>query len=122
MLASNLARGGLLHAPECVQRALKSPGGKTIIMVMKAAVSIPEGVLTRGERIYQERLRALLEPAHHGKIVVINVENGEYEIDTNHLAAIKRARARWPHGQLFSARVGFDTVAHIGARFGKPAE
>ncbi|HVT79672.1 MAG TPA: hypothetical protein VHM90_03365 [Phycisphaerae bacterium] len=89
---------------------------------MKTTVPMLSDVAVRGERIYQEKLRSLLEPAHKGKIAVINIETGEYELDSEHIVAIKRARARWPEGVFFSVRVGFETIAHIGSRFRSKAE
>jgi len=78
----------------------------------------PRGqIAARGERVYQEKLRHLLEPAHNGRIAVVNIDTGEYELDRDHLAAVKRARARWPEGLFYAVRVGFPTLGHIGARF-----
>ena len=79
----------------------------------------PLGEITaRGERVYQERLRAVLEPAHTGEIAVINVETGEYELGREHLEVAKRARVRWPEAWLYAVRVGSPALIHIGARFG----
>jgi len=86
---------------------------------MKSTLPARGEIAARGERIYQERLRQVLEPAHEGKFVLINVESGEYEMGASHMAASKRARARWPEGLLYAVRVGSDALGHIGARFRK---
>ena len=52
----------------------------------------PEEIASRGEKIYQE-LRPLLEKDNIGKILVIDIETGRYELDTNHHAAIQRTQA-----------------------------
>jgi hypothetical protein len=47
-------------------------------------------IAARGERVHQEKLRADLEPAPNGKIAVINIEMGEYELDADHVTALNR--------------------------------
>jgi hypothetical protein len=79
-------------------------------------------IAARGERVYQEKLRAELEPAYNGKIAVINVETGEYELDADHVTALERARERWPEGLFFSKRVGFETMGRIGGRIRRISE
>lgn len=76
----------------------------------------PRGdIVDRGTRIYDERLRHLLEPQHNGKFVVIDVETGEYELDADHLAASDRAAAKRPGAPLYATRVGSRTlVVHSG--------
>jgi hypothetical protein len=73
-------------------------------------------VVELGERIYRERLRELLEPAKTGKYVVIDVDTGEYEVDSNHRAASDRACAKRPHPRLYGKRIGFATLGRIGAQ------
>ena len=58
-----------------------------------------------GARIY-DSLRSELEPRHHGKYIVIDVDSGEYEIDAEHLAASDRAHAKHPGGRFYVARIG----------------
>ena len=70
----------------------------------------------KGTRIYDERLRPVLEPAHLGEYVVINVETGEYEVDPDHLAASTRAANRWPDVARYGTRVGSRTAGRIGGR------
>lgn len=68
----------------------------------------------RGDRIYAERLRHLLEPQHNGEYVVIDVETGDYELDADHLAASDRAAAKHPGAPLYATRVGFGSLVRIG--------
>ena len=58
-----------------------------------------------GATIY-ELLRPLLEPAHRGKYVVIDVDTGAYELDADHLAASDRAHAKSPNGRFYVVRIG----------------
>src|SRR3972149_6475014 len=73
-------------------------------------------IVERGTRIYEDRLRAILEPQHNGKYVVIDVETGEYELDHDHLAASDRAAARRPGAPLYATRVGSPGLAPLGGR------
>ena len=84
---------------------------------MKTALPPRGQIAARGEKIYQEKLRQVLEPAHIGKIAMINVDPGEYVLDADHLTALNRARARWPDAVFFGVRVGYPAIGHIGARF-----
>jgi hypothetical protein len=69
----------------------------------------------RGEAIYAERLRANLEtPENIGKIVVIDVDSGDCEVDNSGLNASHRLRARRPSGNLYAIRIGYDVVEAFG--------
>jgi len=74
------------------------------------------GTAERGARLYEQKLRALLEPVHNGKYVVIDVDTGEYELDADHLAASDRAAAKRPGASLYAARVGSRSLGRIGGR------
>jgi hypothetical protein len=79
--------------------------------------SMPTGrIAERSARLYEERLRSLLEPQHNGKYVVIDVETGEYELDQDHLAASDRAAAKRPGAPLYATRVGSPTLGRVGGR------
>ena len=72
--------------------------------------------------MYEEKIRDVLEPALNGQVAVINIETGEFEVDSRHRTAAKRALARWPGGLFYAVRVGFPTLGHIGARLRVEAE
>ncbi len=65
-----------------------------------------EEIVRRGEEIYAARLRDQFEDLYQDKIVVINIETGEYEIDDNALTASKRALAKHPGAAIYGLRVG----------------
>jgi hypothetical protein len=73
-------------------------------------------IAERGERLYRERLQRVLEPAHNGEYVVIDVDTGEYEVDRDPLAAPDRAAAKRPGAPLYAARIGSPTLGRIGGR------
>jgi hypothetical protein len=80
---------------------------------MKAAPH-PSAV-ERGTEIYDRSLREVLEAAHKGEYVVVNVDTGEYEVDPDYLTVAKRAAARWPQVVCYATRVGSQTIGRIGA-------
>lgn len=84
-------------------------------MVAPSTKTPQPGTVELGERIYRERLRAVLEPAHNGRCVAIDVDSGDYEVDADALAALDRAEARHPKGGFFLGRVGQDSFVRIGA-------
>lgn len=75
-----------------------------------------EEVVERGKELYETRIRAMVEAAHHGRYLIINVETGEFEIDDDRLAASDRAAAKYPGAPLFAMRIGHPTIGRIGLR------
>jgi hypothetical protein len=69
-------------------------------------------------RLYESRLRANVEqPENLGKILVVDVDTGEYEIDAEGIRASQRLRDRCPGldpHRLFAIRIGFDAVYAVG--------
>ena len=76
-----------------------------------------EEIVQRGKALYESELRSKVEAANKGKILVIDIETGEYEIDDDHLVAAERALARRPEAALFAMRIGYPSLGRIGARF-----
>lgn len=70
----------------------------------------------RGQKIYEERLRPLVETQENiGKIISIDIESGDYEIDNDLIKAGDRLRSRHPNAVLYGARIGYDAVYAIGS-------
>jgi hypothetical protein len=73
-------------------------------------------VVDRGKKIYEEKLRPILEPQHNGKYVVIDVDTGDHELDQDHVAASQRAHKNKPGVVFYVARVGLQGLGPLGAR------
>jgi hypothetical protein len=72
-------------------------------------------IVRRGEAIYKTKLRATINtPENFGKMLVINVDTGDYAIDASHITAVDVVRALSPEGQLFSMRIGHRTLTRTG--------
>jgi hypothetical protein len=75
-----------------------------------------EQIAERGEEIYADRLRDRVETDENiGRIIVIDVGSGDYEIDNDGLMASHRLRAKHPDGTLYGLRIGYDAVEGFGS-------
>jgi hypothetical protein len=73
-------------------------------------------IVRRGEEIYARQIRDQVEAKHKGQFLVLDIETGDYEIDSDELAAVDRAKARHPDAALYVLRVGFPTAVKLGAQ------
>ncbi|CAD5915756.1 hypothetical protein [Planktothrix rubescens] len=70
----------------------------------------------RGDLIYQTQIRPQVELDNHGKIVAIDLETGDFEIDAREIAACDRLEARHRDAQIWIVRVGSRHVRRFGGR------
>jgi hypothetical protein len=78
-----------------------------------------EEIVQRGQELYDQQIRDQVEKAENiGKILVVDIETGEYEIDDDHWQATHRALLKHPDAALFSVRIGYPTLASIGGGWG----
>ncbi len=76
-----------------------------------------EEMIRRGQTLYEERIRSQVETAHRGKFLVLDVDTGDYEIETSELDALRRAKAKRPDAPLYLLRIGAPTAYKLGGRF-----
>jgi hypothetical protein len=74
-------------------------------------------ITRRGQEIYDRQIRDQVEPQHIGKFLVVDIDSGDYEIDTDSLAASDRILARCPNGTLYYVRIGYPAAHRLGGRF-----
>lgn len=84
-------------------------------MVAKTRRYEPDEFARRGDEIYDRDVTPTLKPEDNGKIVAIDIETGEWEIDASEIAACDRLEGRLPDAQIWIARVGSRTVRRFGA-------
>ena len=60
----------------------------------------------RGDEIYESQIRQQVERGNQGKIVAIDIETGDFEVDKNEIAACDRLEARQPDAQVWIVRIG----------------
>ena len=69
----------------------------------------------RGQEIYNHQLRPLVETQENiGKLIVIDVETGDYEIATEGLIAGRRLQQRHPDASMLCLRIGYEAVYSLG--------
>jgi hypothetical protein len=67
------------------------------------------------DRLYENCIRVKVElPDNIGKMVIIDIETGDYEIDKNGLQAAKRLNARHEYTRLFGIRIGYSVAVSFG--------
>ena len=68
-----------------------------------------------GREIYQRDILPLVEAKHHGEVVAIDVDTGNWAIGDNVIAATDRLREQRPDAiNVLSERVGYPTLRRFG--------
>ena len=71
-------------------------------------------IAERGQALYEREIQGSLAASDRGKILVLDIETGEYELDADGLAAVQRARAKNPDGAFYVLRVGQSAAYRLG--------
>ncbi|GAA6617608.1 hypothetical protein [Scytonema sp. NUACC26] len=81
-----------------------------------------EEIVRRGKEIYEKQIRAHVETTENiGKIISIDIESGDYEIDDDLLRTCRRLQARHTNAVLWTERIGFNAVYAIGGTLTRTA-
>ena len=68
----------------------------------------------RAQELY-EQLRPHIEtPENLGKLVVMDVESGDYEIDDEGIETSRHLQSRHPNSTLYALRIGYKAVEALG--------
>jgi hypothetical protein len=70
----------------------------------------------RGEAIFEKEIRPKLKNENLRDFVLIDIETGAYEIDSDEDVASDRLRARVPDAQIWMRRVGSRISRQFGGR------
>ncbi|MDE0468145.1 MAG: hypothetical protein OYL97_13920 [Candidatus Poribacteria bacterium] len=74
----------------------------------------PHGTIAaRGEEIYHHQLREKIEPKHRGKFLTIDIETGDYEIDTDEVVSSTHLLEKHPEAVIYCLRIGFPAAHRI---------
>ncbi|HLK60578.1 MAG TPA: hypothetical protein VKU00_28710 [Chthonomonadaceae bacterium] len=72
-------------------------------------------VAQRGKALYADGIRAKVEiPENIGKMVIIDVETGDYEVDELGLEASHHLHAKRPDAPLYGIRIGYNVAESLG--------
>jgi hypothetical protein len=75
-----------------------------------------EEIARRGQELYESDIRQQIEAGNEGKIVAIDIETGDFEVDETVVGATERLFERHPDAQPWGIRIGHRAVYHFGAR------
>lgn len=75
-----------------------------------------EEFMRRGNEIYERRIHPQIEKGNEGKIVVIDIETGLFEIAEDTLTASDRLLTRRPDAQTWFVRIGHRALYRFGPR------
>jgi len=74
-----------------------------------------EEVAVRAKQIYESNIRQQVEIEENiGKMVIIDIETGSYEVDKTGLKAAHNLSARHPYARLFGICIGYNVAASLG--------
>ena len=69
-----------------------------------------------GKEIYERDIRPQVEAEHHGEIVAIDVDSGNWAVADGEIAALDRLRAMRPSAvNVLCERVGYRALRSFGA-------
>jgi len=82
---------------------------------MQNAVYNREETARRGRSLYEHGIRDRVESEENiGKMVIIDVDTGDYEIDELGFESARRLRDRHPGAHLFGMRIGYNVAESLG--------
>lgn len=67
-----------------------------------------------GDEIYERDIRALVEPEHDGKFLVLDILSGDYEIGDDDYEANRRSKEKHPDGVRYLIRIGYPAAFSFG--------
>ncbi len=81
---------------------------------MQAILLSREDVAQRAKRLYTSVIRQQVEVDENiGKMVIIDIETGDYEVDKTGLQASRNLSKKHPNARLFGIRIGY----HVAVSF-----
>ena len=77
----------------------------------------PKDVLARmGYEIYENKVRPIVEEGNKGKLVAIDIESGDYKVDTDTRRASQYLIDKNLDAQIWCVRIGYQAVHRIPVR------
>ena len=82
---------------------------------MNAPTRPTEEIARLGKEIYERDIRSKVEPDHHGKVVAIDVDTGQWAMGDNVIAATDRLREKRPGAvNVLCERAGHRALYRFG--------
>lgn len=82
---------------------------------MQAILLSREEVASRAKQLYENSIRQKVETEENiGKMVIIDIETGDYEVDKTGLQASRNLSKKHPNARLFGIRIGYNVAISFG--------
>jgi hypothetical protein len=82
---------------------------------MQALLLSREEVAQRAKALYEQSIRAQVETEENvGKMVVIDIETGDFAVDEQGIESSRQLRARNPNARLYGIRIGYNVAESLG--------
>lgn len=82
---------------------------------MQAILLSREEVARRAKQLYESNIRQKVEVEENiGKMVIIDIETGDYEVDKTGLQASRKLSKKHPNARLFGIRIGCNVAVSFG--------
>ena len=75
-----------------------------------------DSLVERAQAFYREKIRPQVYPQHKGRMLVIDLESHDYEIDDHDVVATHRLWQRRPGCLTFGIRIGYKAAYHFSVR------
>ena len=73
-------------------------------------------LVSKAQAHYREKIRPLVYPQQKGRMLVIDLESHDYEIDDHAIVASHRLRERRPDVSFFTIKIGYKASFKAGYR------
>ncbi|MDB9312037.1 hypothetical protein PN462_02910 [Spirulina sp. CS-785/01] len=82
---------------------------------MQALLFSREEVAKRARQWYDGHIRQQVEVDENiGKMVIIDIESGDYKVDKTGLKSAQQLRTKHPNACLFGSRIGYNVATSFG--------
>jgi hypothetical protein len=82
---------------------------------MQSILLSREEVARRAKQLYENGIRQKVEIEENiGKMVIIDIETGDYEVDKTGLQASRNLSKKRPNARLFGIRIGYNVAVSFG--------
>ena len=75
-----------------------------------------DALIAKAQALYRQKIRPWAYPQHKGRMLVIDLESHDYEIDDHDIVATHRLWQRRPGCLTFGIRIGYKAAYHFSSR------
>ena len=93
-------------------------GNAPEVIEMAQVAYTTEEVARKGRELFEREVRPRVETGNRGKIVMIDIETGTWELGDDDIALSRAMLAKRPGAALYAVRIGYPGVVKIGGSWG----